>query len=72
MCPSGHVEEGESLEAALKREMKEELGIVVRKSKRIFMIDDIDPFSGLEQDSACANCRKTSRQAERDEYNMKF
>ena len=47
MCPSGHIEEGESLEDALNREMKEELGINVDKSKYLFTVDDTDPFSKL-------------------------
>ncbi len=45
MCPSGHVEVGETLEQALAREMQEELGIRVTASKPLFSIDDTDPFS---------------------------
>lgn len=45
MCPSGHVEEGESLNDALNREMREELGIDIIKAKYLFTIEDIDPFS---------------------------
>ncbi|MFH0715062.1 MAG: NUDIX hydrolase [Candidatus Diapherotrites archaeon] len=48
MCPSGHIEEGESLEKALAREMKEELDIEVLKSNYLFTIEDIDPFSKNE------------------------
>src|SRR5713101_3148177 len=33
--PGGHVREGESLESALRREMKEELGIQVEKMKLV-------------------------------------
>jgi len=48
MCPSGHIEDGESFNDALKREMKEELGINVTKSTYLFTIDDVDPFSKLD------------------------
>jgi mutator protein MutT len=45
MCPSGHMEENELPEAALKREMREELSISVIKCRFLFAIDDVDPFS---------------------------
>jgi 8-oxo-dGTP diphosphatase len=45
MCPSGHLEKGETPEQALIREMKEELRIGVKESVPLFSIDDIDPFS---------------------------
>ncbi len=48
MCPSGHVKKGEALEQAFAREMKEELEIIIKKSKFLFSIDDIDPFSKRE------------------------
>jgi len=48
MCPSGHIEEGESLKAALVREMKEELGIGVTGARHLFTIDDKDPASKLD------------------------
>jgi len=48
MCPSGHVEPGEKLERTLEREMNEELGIEIEKSRLLFAIDDRDPFSGRE------------------------
>lgn len=48
MCPSGHIENNESFEDAIKREMKEELNIEVKKSKYLFAIDDLDPFSKLK------------------------
>lgn len=47
MCPSGHIENNETFEEALRREMKEELGIEIHESKFLFTIDDTDPFSGL-------------------------
>lgn len=47
MCPSGHIEKGESLSDALRREMKEELGINVTTSTYLFTIDDVDPWSKL-------------------------
>ena len=47
MCPSGHIEKGESFIDALKREMKEELGIIVKKATYLFTLDDVDPFSKL-------------------------
>jgi mutator protein MutT len=48
MCPSGHINEKESFNDALKREMREELGIDVNKSKYLFTIDDTDTFSKLK------------------------
>ena len=48
MCPSGHIRENESLNDALKREMREELGIVVNNSQYLFAIEDMDPFSKLQ------------------------
>jgi 8-oxo-dGTP diphosphatase len=45
MCPSGHVEEGESLYEALRREMREELDIEVTKARYLFTTDDVDPTS---------------------------
>jgi len=45
MCPSGHLEQGESLEQAMKREMKEELGIEIKGQRFLFAIDDLDSFS---------------------------
>ena len=45
MCPSGHLERGETPRMALSREMREELGIVVEKSQCLFRIDDTDPHS---------------------------
>ncbi len=48
MCPSGHIEGKESFPNAIKREMKEEMGIDVREAQYLFTIDDSDPFSGYE------------------------
>lgn len=45
MCPSGHIEEGESLQEALSREMKEELGVSIKKAFHLFTLEDKDPFS---------------------------
>jgi 8-oxo-dGTP diphosphatase len=45
MCPSGHVNKNETPEAALIREMKEELEIKVTQIKPLFTIKDIDPIS---------------------------
>ena len=45
MCPSGHVENGESYKQAIQREMKEELGIEVKKLKFLFSMDDKDTVS---------------------------
>jgi 8-oxo-dGTP diphosphatase len=44
--PGGHVEEGESPEAALVREMKEELDITPARFFLGMVQDDIDPASG--------------------------
>ena len=33
MCPSGHIEAGETPEQAFSREMREELGITIRTAK---------------------------------------
>jgi 8-oxo-dGTP pyrophosphatase MutT (NUDIX family) len=48
MCPSGHIEEKESFSDTLKREMKEEMDIDVKRSTYLFTIEDADPFSGYE------------------------
>jgi 8-oxo-dGTP diphosphatase len=48
MCPSGHMEGKESFSDAMKREMKEEIGIDIRKTSYLFAIEDVDPFSGYE------------------------
>jgi 8-oxo-dGTP pyrophosphatase MutT (NUDIX family) len=48
MCPSGHVEEGEGFERAFEREMLEELGIGIMKSRLLFSMDDADPSSRKE------------------------
>ncbi|RLC36855.1 hypothetical protein DRH29_03605 [candidate division Kazan bacterium] len=45
MCPSGHIQNNESFEQAIKREMNEELGIKIKKSRFLFSINDKDPFS---------------------------
>jgi len=45
MCPSGHINDTESSEQALKREMKEELGINILETEFLFDIHNIDPFS---------------------------
>ena len=36
MIPGGHADKGESLEEALKREMKEELNIIIKEAKMVF------------------------------------
>ena len=43
--PGGHAEEGEEIEDALQREMKEELNIQVKKYQLIGEFEDIDPTS---------------------------
>ena len=48
MCPSGHVEGVEELDETFRREMKEELGIDVIKTKFLFAIEDTDPVSRLK------------------------
>ena len=48
MCPSGHVEVGETIGQTLRREMMEELGIIVTGSTFLFDIDDTDPSSRQE------------------------
>lgn len=48
MCPSGHIEEDESFYEALRREMREELGIGVTGARHLFTIDDVDPTSGMD------------------------
>lgn len=45
MCPSGHIENGESFEESVDREMKEELGLSNVKSRYLFDIKDKDLFS---------------------------
>ncbi|NIO44515.1 MAG: NUDIX domain-containing protein [Candidatus Aenigmarchaeota archaeon] len=43
--PGGHIKPNESLETALKREMKEELEIDIRKFKFLMTVERIDPTS---------------------------
>ena len=47
MCPSGHVQEEETFDQAFKREMEEELGIKIKRTKHLFSIEDTDPHSKL-------------------------
>lgn len=44
LFPGGHVEEGESLQSALKREFKEELGINIVPQKILFTRETDSPF----------------------------
>lgn len=44
--PAGHVEAGEQPYVALKREMKEELGIEIKGALQCSTISDMDPTSG--------------------------
>lgn len=48
MCPSGHIENNETFEEAINREMKEELGLPKVKSNYLFSIMDRDPFSNTD------------------------
>jgi ADP-ribose pyrophosphatase YjhB (NUDIX family) len=41
MFPGGGVEQGETIEEALKREVKEELNISVEKFRELFVVDNI-------------------------------
>ena len=43
LLPGGGVDHGESLEEALVREFREELGIAVRAGQPVLMCDSIDP-----------------------------
>ena len=45
MCPSGHIEAGETRRKALLREMREELGIQVTDAAPLFSLEDVDPHS---------------------------
>ena len=48
MCPSGHIEIGETHQQALFREMQEELGIQVTDAVPLFSLEDVDPHSRRE------------------------
>lgn len=47
--PGGHVEFGELIEDALKREIKEELGVEVKNIKPLFMLENIFEQKGVNK-----------------------
>jgi ADP-ribose pyrophosphatase YjhB (NUDIX family) len=57
LLPGGGVDFGESLEEALERELKEELGIAVSVKDIAFVSDSIDPGSKRHIINICFHCR---------------
>jgi 8-oxo-dGTP diphosphatase len=60
LLPGGGVEYGESLDAALKREMKEELDIPVDVFEPVLICDSIDPSGKRHILNICFKCRRLS------------
>lgn len=60
LLPGGGVEYGESLDHALKRELKEELGISIEVNEPVIICDSIDPSGRRHILNICFDCKRIS------------
>jgi ADP-ribose pyrophosphatase YjhB (NUDIX family) len=60
LLPGGGVEYGESLDSALKRELKEELDISIEVFEPVIICDSIDPSGKRHILNICFKCKRLS------------